>query len=143
MKIKQTRAAYPILYPQTTRWHDNDIYGHINNVVYYSYFDSAANRYLVEQCGLDIQADQDVGFVVASKCDYLLPIAYPSNIEVGFRVNKLGNKSVEYGFAVFVEGAEQASAIGSFTHVFVNRESGKSVVIPNKIRAGLELALKN
>lgn len=141
MKNDVTRNEYKYFYPLATRWHDNDIYGHVNNVVYYSYFDTAANRYLIEECGMDIQSDSTVGFVVTSNCEYLSPITYPNAIDVGFRVNRLGNKSVEYGLAVFVEGRDMASAVGSFTHVFVNREEGSSVVIPKKIRVGLELAL--
>ncbi len=141
MRIDITREAYRLFYAQTTRWHDNDIYGHVNNVVYYSYFDTAINRYLIEECGLDISACNTVGFVVASECEYLSPIAYPNNIEIAFRVNKLGNKSVEYGLAIFLEGGNRAAAVGSVTHVFVKKEEGRSVIIPQKIRSGLELAL--
>jgi len=120
---------------------DNDIYGHVNNVTYYSYFDTIANQYLIEKGGLDINNGVVVGYVVSSSCEYLSPVAYPDKLEAGFRVTKLGNKSVQYGIAIFKEGEAVASAYGRFTHVFVNRSSGKSVAIPAPIRAALTLAL--
>ena len=135
------RAGYFYFSPITTRWHDNDLYGHVNNVTYYSYFDTAANKYLIEEGGLDIQTAAVVGFVVSSKCQYLAPITYPDNIDIGFRVNRLGNSSVEYGLAVFKQGENFAVAHGSFTHVFVNRASNKSVPIPASIKSALERAL--
>jgi acyl-CoA thioester hydrolase len=135
------RNAYFYFSEVTTRWMDNDVYGHVNNVTYYSYFDTIANKYLIEQGGLDIQNAELVGFVVASNCQYLAPIAYPEKIDLGFRVNTLGSKSVEYGIAIFKAGASQAIAHGCFTHVFVNRASGKSAVIPESIRQALELAI--
>lgn len=135
------RSAYPYFSELTTRWMDNDIYGHVNNVVYYSYFDSVANKYLIEEGGLDIQNAQVIGFVVASSCEYKSPIAYPEKIEAGFRVNKLGNSSVEYGIAVFQEGAATPSAVGTFTHVFVDRGTGSAVPIPAQIRQALAAVL--
>jgi len=135
------RANYPYFTDITTRWMDNDIYGHVNNVVYYSYFDSVANKYLIEEGGLDIQQAEVIGFVVASACEYKSPIAYPEPIEAGFRVNKLGNSSVEYGIAIFQRGQPTASAVGTFTHVFVDRATDKSVAIPAQIRRALEAVL--
>lgn len=137
---EQHRNAYYYFLNLTTRWMDNDVYGHVNNVTYYSYFDTVANHYLIERGGLDIQASREVAYVVASHCEYLSPIAYPDKIEAGFRVNKLGNKSVQYGLAIFKQEQETASAFGTFTHVFVNRESGESTRIPEPIRQALELA---
>ena len=137
-----TRKQYHALFPMGTRWMDNDIYGHVNNVTYYSYFDTAANQFLIEQAGLDIQSAKVVGFVVASQCEYLMPIAHPQQLEIGFRVNRLGRSSVEYGMAVFVAGEDNAAAHGTFTHVFVDRERGKSVPIPEKIKAALHAAQK-
>ncbi len=135
------REAYHYFSEVTTRWKDNDIYGHVNNVSYYSYFDSVANQYLIEKGGLDIQTAEVVGFVVASECKYLAPITYPETIEVGLRVNKLGNSSVEYGLAIFRENDKNknssAIAHGSFTHVFVNRKTNKSSPIPDTIRDAL------
>ncbi|MDA7852829.1 acyl-CoA thioesterase [Porticoccaceae bacterium] len=132
------RDNYKYFTDITTRWMDNDIYGHVNNVVYYSYFDSVANKFLIEEGGLDIHRAEVIGFVVASSCQYKSPIAYPDKIDAGFRVNKLGNSSVEYGIAIFKQGAETASAVGTFTHVFVDRASDKSVAIPAQIRNALE-----
>ncbi len=131
------RKHYKVFYPITTRWMDNDIYGHVNNVTYYSYFDSAVNRYLIEQGGLDIHNAPIVGFVVNSGCNYLSPIAYPDKIEAGLRVNKLGNSSVTYGVAIFRQGEDSACAFGDFVHVFVNRKENKSVPIPDNIRSAL------
>ena len=121
----------------STRWMDNDIYGHVNNVSYYSYFDTAANTFLINKGGLDIQRDKIVGFVVASNCEYKKPIAFPQQLEIGFRANKISNRSVEYGLAVFVKGESEAVACGSFTHVFVDKQSNKAVAIPEKIRKAL------
>jgi acyl-CoA thioester hydrolase len=132
------RSSYNYFADITTRWMDNDIYGHVNNVVYYSYFDSVANKFLIEEGGLDIHSAEIIGFVVASSCQYKSPIAYPDKIEAGLTVNKLGNSSVEYAIAIFKQGAENASAVGTFTHVFVNRATDKSVPIPPTIRAALE-----
>ncbi len=134
---RPTRADYGHFYPLTTRWSDNDIYGHVNNVIYYSYFDTVANRYLIEEGGLDINDGSIVGFVVNSGCQYLSPIAYPESIEAGLRVDKLGNSSVQYGIGIFREGEAEAAAFGHFVHVFVDRAANASVPIP----AGLRLAL--
>jgi len=137
------RTSYSIFYPLTTRWSDNDIYGHINNVVYYSYFDSVVNRFLIEQGGLDIQHDNVVAYVVQSQCHYVSPLAYPNDIEIGLRVEKLGNSSVTYQLGVFKIGEDKASAHGSFVHVFVDRTANKSIAIPNEIRLAFESILLN
>ncbi len=135
------RNDYGVLYPITTRWSDNDIYGHVNNVTYYSYFDSAANRYLIEEGGLDISDGTIVGFVVNSGCQYHAPITYPEPIEAGVRVDKLGNSSVQYGIAIFKQGREEAVAHGHFVHVFVQRAENRAVPIPDNLRAALERIL--
>lgn len=132
------RADYKVFYPINTRWSDNDIYGHVNNVVYYSYFDTAANRYLIEEGGLDITAGEIVGFVVNSGCEYHAPISYPEAIEAGVRVDRLGNSSVQYGIAIFKEGIEEAVAHGHFVHVFVDRAANKSVAIPASLKSALQ-----
>lgn len=136
-----TRADYKVFYPINTRWSDNDIYGHVNNVVYYSYFDTAANRYLIEQGGLDISDGSVVGYVVNSGCEYHAPITYPEPVEAGLRVDRLGTSSVRYGLAIFREGSEQAAAHGHFVHVFVDRAADKSVPIPANLRQALERLL--
>lgn len=139
MKNIPSKSEYKYFVPITTRWMDNDIYGHVNNVTYYSYFDTAANQYLIEKGGLDIHNAAIVGFVVASTCEYHSPISYPNKIEVGLRVERLGNSSVTYGLGIFNESEEKASANGTFTHVFVNRASNKSTPIPIEIKKVLEL----
>ncbi len=138
---EHTPANYHWFTPITTRWMDNDVYGHVNNVVYYSWFDTIANRFLIEQGGLDIHGGDTIGFIVHSQCSYNAPIAFPENIEGGLRVNQLGNSSVEYGIAVFKAGENNACAHGTFTHVFVTRDNEKPAAIVGKMRAALETAL--
>ncbi len=133
-----SRADYGVFYPITTRWMDNDIYGHVNNVAYYSYFDTAANRYLIEEGGLDIEDGRIVGYVVNSGCHYHAPITYPEDIEAGLRVDRLGNSSVQYGIAIFRKGENEAAAHGHFVHVFVERAENRSVPIPAPLRSALE-----
>ena len=137
------RSDYKHFYPITTRWMDNDVYGHVNNVTYYSYFDTAVNRYLIEYAGLNILQAPVVGYVVSSSCNYLSGIAYPDEIEAGLCVKKLGNSSVTYGVGIFKKGGSKASAYGEFIHVFVNRAENKSVPIPEIIRTALEKLLPN
>ena len=135
---ENTKQGYSYYLEISLRWKDNDIYGHVNNVNYYSYFDTTANQYLIENGGFNIQNADVVGFVVASKCEYLAPISYPGTITVGLKANKIGTKSVEYGLAIFDGDNQQASAIGTFTHVYVNRQTGKSVEMPSSFRSALE-----
>ncbi len=135
------REDYKVFYPINTRWSDNDIYGHVNNVMYYSYFDTAANRYLIEEGGLDISDGSIVGYVVNSGCQYHSPITYPETIEAGLRVDRLGSSSVQYGIAIFRQGQQQAAANGHFVHVFVEREENRSVAIPEKLREALQRLL--
>ena len=135
-KIK--RKDYKVFYPMSTRWMDNDIYGHINNVTYYSYFDTAVNKYLIENAGLDIHNSPIVGYVVHSNCNYVSGLSFPDVIEIGLRVDKIGNSSVTYAIGVFKKGAEKVSARGEFIHVFVNRKENKSVSIPKSILIALK-----
>lgn len=135
------RDDYRHFQPITTRWHDNDIYGHVNNVVYYSYFDSAVNAYLIERGGLDIHHGEVVGFVVSSSCDYFASIAFPDALEVGLRVRKVGNSSVQYELAIFKQGEDEACAAGRFVHVFVERASNRPTPIPAGLREALEALL--
>ena len=140
---RPARDEYKVFYPITTRWSDNDIYGHVNNVVYYSYFDTAANQYLIDEGGLDPQDGRIVGYVVNSGCEYHAPIAHPENIEAGVRVDRLGNSSVQYGIGIFKEGREEACAHGHFVHVFVERATDTAVPIPENLRGALEKILVN
>jgi acyl-CoA thioester hydrolase len=132
------RSDYRHFQPILTRWQDNDVYGHVNNVAYYSYFDSAVNTYLIEHGGLDIHGGEVVGFVVSSSCDYFASVAFPERLEVGLRVAKLGTSSVQYELAVFREGEDEACAAGRFVHVFVERASNRPVEIPAGIREALQ-----
>jgi YbgC/YbaW family acyl-CoA thioester hydrolase len=123
--------------PITTRWMDNDIYGHVNNVTYYSYFDSAANAFLIA-AGLDIHAGPVIGLVVESACQYHAPIAYPAPLRAGLRVDRLGQRAVTYGLAIFRADDERAVAHGHFVHVFVDRATRTPTAIPAPLRAALE-----
>jgi acyl-CoA thioester hydrolase len=133
----ETADRYRYFLPITTRWMDNDVYGHINNVTYYSYFDTVANHYLIHEGGLDIHSSPIIGLVVESKCHYRAPLAYPDRLRAGLRVDKLGNRSVTYGIAIFKEGDEQPAAHGHFVHVFVDRQSRKAVAMPERLREAL------
>lgn len=141
MKNRPDRSDYKVFYPIGTRWMDNDRYGHVNNVVYYSYFDSVVNRYLIEQGQFDIHAAPVVGYVVNSGCNYLSPVSYPDPLIAGLRVDKLGNSSVHYGLAIFRENEMTASAYGHFVHVFVDRILNQPVPLPPAIRLALEQIL--
>ncbi|WP_304988892.1 thioesterase family protein, partial [Corallococcus sp. AB049A] len=134
---RETADRYRYFLPITTRWMDNDVYGHINNVTYYSYFDTVANHYLIHEGGLDIHAGEVIGLVVESKCAYHAPLAYPDRLRAGLRVDRLGNRSVTYGIAIFKEGEEQAAAHGHFVHVFVDRKTRKAVAMPDRLREAL------
>jgi acyl-CoA thioester hydrolase len=122
----------------TARWMDNDVYGHVNNAHYYSYFDTVINRFLVERGGLDIHRGPVVGFVVSSACQFFRPVAFPVDLEIGLRVDRLGRSSAHYGVAVFAPGDTQARAAGTMVHVFVERAASRSTEIPGPIRAALQ-----
>ncbi len=141
MGTQPKRSDYKVFYPITTRWMDNDLYGHVNNVTYYSYFDTAINLYLIENGGLDIHSAPVVGYVVNSGCTYLAPIGYPDHVEAGLRVDKIGNSSVQYGIAIFKAGEPTIAAYGHVVHVFVDRSINKPVPVPQEIRRQLEMLL--
>ena len=117
-----------------SRWMDNDAYGHINNVVYYSFFDTAVNRYLIERNVLDVLKSEAIGFVIETQCKYFSPIAYPDLVHVGLKVTHLGNSSVKDEVAIFKNDDDIASAAGSFVHVYVNRSTNKPTPIPQDVR---------
>jgi acyl-CoA thioester hydrolase len=121
-----------------TRWMDNDAYGHVNNVVYYSFFDTAVNRFLIDRGVLRIDASPVIGLVVETGCRYHRPLAFPETVEVGIRVAHLGTSSVRYELGVFREGEDTAAAEGHFVHVYVDRESRKPAPLPDALRAVLE-----
>jgi acyl-CoA thioester hydrolase len=130
------RFAHSLAIP--TRWMDNDVYGHVNNAVYYAYFDTVINRYLVDEGGLDIARDPVIGLCVESHCRYARPLAFPDVVEAGLRVEHLGRSSVRYGLGIFTRGEASAAADGWFVHVFVDRAARKAVPIPDRIRGALE-----
>lgn len=131
------RDSYRYFVPVTTRWQDNDIYGHVNNVVYYAYFDTAANHLLIREGGLDIHAAGIIGVVAESQCSYFAGVAYPDELDAGVRIAQLGNRSVRYEIAIFRRGEQEARAAGYFVHVFVERASMRPVAIPESLRAAL------
>ncbi len=131
------RRAFGFFSEVSTRWTDNDVYGHVNNAVYYEFFDSAVNRFLIERGDLDIHAGPVIGLVVESGCRYHAPLAYPARLEVGVRVNRLGTSSVTYGVAVFSLGSDVAAADGTFIHVFVERETRRPIAMPEQLRSAL------
>ncbi len=122
----------------TTRWADNDAYGHVNNTIFYQWFDSAVNAWLVEQGLLDIATGDPIALVVETSCAYAAPLAFPSDVDVGLAVASLGRSSVRYRIGVFGDGDDEASAQGEFVHVLVDRASRKPVAIPANWRRGLE-----
>jgi acyl-CoA thioester hydrolase len=134
----ETVADYKWFCDITTRWMDNDVYGHVNNVTFYSYFDTAANLYLIREGGLDIATSNVIGVVAESKCSYRSPVAYPEPIRAGLRVDKLSNRSVTYGIGIFSGKNEIAAASGTFVHVMVDRVSRAPVPIPDRIRKALQ-----
>lgn len=117
---------------------DNDVYGHVNNVVYYSYFDTVINDFLIKQGGLDIHAGPVIGLCVESQCSFKASLAFPETVRAGLRVGKLGTSSVRYEIGLFGEGAEEAAAEGHFVHVFVDRETRRPAPIPDGVRSALE-----
>jgi acyl-CoA thioester hydrolase len=117
---------------------DNDVYGHVNNVVYYSYFDTVINEYLIREGGLDIHAGASIGYCVESQCRYMAALAFPETIDAGLRVAHLGKSSVRYEIGLFKQGADAPAAVGSFVHVFVGRDDERPTAMPAGIRACLE-----
>jgi acyl-CoA thioester hydrolase len=131
-----TRDDFPYLLEIQTRWADNDVYGHVNNVVYYAYFDTIINRYLIDRGGLDIQVDHAIGVCVESQCSFKRSISFPETIHAGLRVTKVGTTSVRYEIGIF--RGQDLCALGSFVHVFVERFTRKPTPIPPAIRDALE-----
>jgi len=131
------RSEFPHILAIPTRWMDNDAYQHVNNVVYYSYFDTAVNQFLIERGVLDIHQDRVVGMVVDTGCSYFSSIAFPDTVHVGMRVAKLGNSSVRYELALFRNDTTSPAAAGHFVHVYVDRDSNRPVPVPAAVRAVL------
>lgn len=131
---RSRRNDYPHFHAITTRWMDNDAYGHVNNVVYYSWFDTVVNQFLVSGGVLDIGNSPAVGLVVETQCNYFAPVAFPERISAGLRVAKVGNSSVRYELAIFREDDVQAAAQGHFIHVYVDRASRNPCPVPGNVR---------
>lgn len=132
------RAAYAYFQSITTRWKDNDIYGHVNNVEYYSYFDTVINSFLIRQGGLDIHSGAVIGLCAESHCRFIGPLVFPETVDAGLRVVHLGRSSVRYEIGLFREGEAAPAAEGWFVHVFVGREDRRAQAIPETLRAALE-----
>ncbi len=133
-----TRDGYPHFETISTRWMDNDVYGHVNNVVYYSFFDTAVNRYLIEQGALDPAAGEVIGLVVETQCNYFSPLSFPQPVQAGLRVAHAGRSSVRYEIALFANGQERAAAAGHFVHVYVDRLNRRPI---DRFPEALEKAL--
>ena len=132
------RASYRVWREIGTRWADNDAYGHVNNIVYYAWFDSAVNAWLIEAGLLDVAGGDPIGLVVETGCRYAAPLSYPQPVEVGMAVERLGTSSVRYRLGVFAKGSDEAAAEGHFVHVYVGRESRRPVPLPGAWRERLE-----
>ena len=132
-----TRAAYRHFLAIPTRWMDNDTYGHVNNVVYYSYFDTVINEYLIRQGGLDIHDGPVIGLAIETFCQFHASLSFPEAIDAGLRVAKLGRSSVRYEIGLFRQGRDAPAATGHFVHVFVERATQRSTAIPDPIRTAL------
>ena len=132
-----TRAAYKHVMRIGTRWKDNDIYGHVNNVEYYSYFDTVINAYLIASGALDIHHGAVIGLCAESHCKFLDSLAFPLAVDAGLRVAHLGKSSVRYEIGLFAEDKETCAAQGWFVHVFVDRVTRKSTPLPDSLRAAL------
>ena len=137
----EVRERYPHFLSVPTRWMDNDVYGHVNNVVYYSYFDTVVNEYLIRSGVLDIEKSPVIGLVVETQCRYFAPITFPDDVHAGLRVVRLGRSSVRYEIGLFRNDGEIAAAQGHFVHVYVERESRRATPLPPGMRAALEKIL--
>jgi acyl-CoA thioester hydrolase len=135
----ESRSAFKVFRRIDTRWMDNDVYGHVNNVVYYSWFDTAVNAHLIEQGALDIHHGETIGLVIETQCNYFAPLAFPQTIEAGIRVAKLGSSSVRYEIGLFSQGEDLCAARGHFVHVYVDKENRRPVkALPLKLKTVLE-----
>ena len=135
----ETRSAYKVFRSISTRWMDNDAYGHVNNVVYYSWFDTAVNAYLIEAGVLDVEHGSTIGLVVETRCNYFAPLAFPETVEAGIRVARLGASSVRYEVGLFAQGAPLTAAKGHFIHVYVDRKTRRPLPLPPELKSVLEM----
>jgi acyl-CoA thioester hydrolase len=136
-RAPEPRSAFAAFRPITTRWMDNDVYGHVNNVVYYSFFDTAVNGLLIAAGVLDIHAGAVIGLVIETQCNYFAPIAFPQAVTAGVRVARLGGSSVRYEIGLFADDAPLCAACGHFVHVYVDRATRRPVPLPAPLQAVL------
>jgi acyl-CoA thioester hydrolase len=134
----EPRSAYKAFRTISTRWMDNDAYGHVNNVVYYSWFDTVVNAHLIEQGAVDIHHGETIGLVIETQCNYFAPVEFPQTVEAGLRVAHIGKSSVRYEVGLFVQGEPLTAAKGHFVHVYVERASRRPATLPDKLRSVLE-----
>jgi acyl-CoA thioester hydrolase len=134
----EPRGAYRAFRPITTRWMDNDQYGHVNNVVYYSWFDTAVNAHLIEHGALDPIGGANIGLVIETQCHYFAPLAFPQGVDAGIRVAHIGSSSVRYEVGLFAQGAALTAAKGHFVHVYVDRVTQRPAPLPPALRGVLE-----
>jgi len=134
----EPRSAYRVFRTISTRWMDNDAYGHVNNVVYYSWFDTAVNAYLIEQGALDIHHGATIGLVIETQCNYFSSLTFPQTVEAGIRVAKLGTSSVRYEVGLFAQGEPLTAAKGHFVHVYVDKETRRPTPLPLNLKTVLE-----
>ena len=132
------RADFPVWRAMPTRWADNDQYGHANNVVYYSWFDTAVNGWLMEAVGADVRELPAIGIVAETSCRFLSPVGFPDQLAVGLRVDRLGRSSITYALAVFADGEAAPSAVGRFVHVYVDPAGRRPVPVPDVVRAAAQ-----
>src|SRR5215210_795215 len=137
----EVRERYPHFLVIPTRWMDNDVYGHVNNVIYYSYFDTVVNQYLIAQGVLDIENSTVIGLVVETQCRFFKPITFPDTVYAGLRVARLGNRSVRYEIGLFRNEEGFAAAQGHFIHVYVERKTRRATTLPPEMREALEQIL--
>jgi acyl-CoA thioester hydrolase len=136
--VVSDRPGYAHVLAIPTRWHDNDVYGHVNNVDYYAFFDTVINAWLIREGGLDIRAGATIGLCAESHCSFKAALAFPEVVDAALRVGKLGRSSVRYEIGLFRQGVEEPAAEGWFVHVFVDRETRRPAEIPAGVRASLE-----
>jgi acyl-CoA thioester hydrolase len=134
----EPRSAYKAFRTITTRWMDNDAYGHVNNVVYYSWFDTVVNAHLIENGALDVQHGSTIGLVIETRCNYFAPVEFPQTVEAGLRVARIGRSSVRYEVGLFVHGEPMTAAKGHFVHVYVDREQRRPTDLPASLKTVLE-----
>ena len=137
-RAPEPRSAFRTFRAIATRWMDNDVYGHVNNVVYYSWFDTAVNAHLIEQGALDIHGGQTIGLVIETQCNYFAPLAFPQVVDAGIRVAHIGSSSVRYELGLLAAGEPLSAASGHFVHVYVDRATRRPVPLPQRLREVLQ-----